>query len=389
MKSFCIMLLLATALPAAAADAATTELAIVQRDILVAAGPASGVPMPQSGEVLPCTYATGKGFHIVCRDAAGNPCVAFMPARDEWGHVTAAAWTHDDTLADHTVRVKIPLPLKRGCILLPRGRKYPVSARDDDSYTLAFSFGGYSQDVVVAKKDAVIEVPPPKTREQLRLERLEARWTRVEDERDRLQEKLSGLDDANARMHELLLELRKADIETATLRIQIEAAGRKQAMLMAHKPTESVAVQGEAKKLLTAVRQKENAVIKLSKTELLAGDLTTLQMRLERVEKDLQDTKVHAVRAGAELGVLENDLDDKRAREEQAALKAEIVKQERRVAARGKKLDLETVKRDRLTELGDRLADLEARNTALAEALRAVAQELAQLRAGEAMPEDK
>ena len=158
---------------------------------------------------------------------------------------------------------------------------------------------------------------------------------------------------------------------------------------MAHKPTESVTVKGEAKKLLTAVRQKENAVIKLSKTELLAGDLTTLQMRLERVEKDLQDTKVHAVRAGAELGVLEDDLDDGRAREEQAALKAEIVKGERQVAGKGKKLGLETVKRDRLTELGGRVADLEARNTALAEALRAVAQELAQLRAGEAKPEDK
>lgn len=384
-----LALVFSAAAAAVAQEQAPARLAIIRHDILLKARSTDPLPAVMNGQVLPCQHVAGEGFHVVCRDAQGRRRIALLPPRDEWGHATAAAWTHDDTLEDHTIRVKIALPLKPGTIFLASGRKLPVVAQDDDCYTLGLSFGGYSRAVRVARQDVQIEVPPVKSPEEIRLEQMESRWDRASGERDALQERLTDLEDANQRMHELVLELRDAETETGALRIRIDAAVRKQAMLVDHKPTDSDAVKEEQARLLAAVRQKEDTEINGARSELLVGDLKTLHRQLERAEQKLQDAKVHVARTGTQLGVLEKAVQDDGTREERAALEAEVVGKEGMVAAKETTLLVESGKRDQLAELAARIAALEERNTELAEALRAVAEELERLRAGGVPAQDK
>ena len=381
MRAFCLITV-TLFLPWAAIDAGPVQMAVLQRDIYVPDTGTGPLPLLRASQVLPCLHVSTEGFHVVCRDAKGTARVGLLPKRDEWGHVSASDWTHDDTLSGGTVRVRFALPMKPGSIRLAAGDKWPVLRADDTSCTLGFAVGGLVREINVANADVVIETPPRKSAEQVRLERLETRLSTVTKRRDELQEQFAALDAANARMHEMVLEMRDAEMETARLRVQVDAARRKQDMLLAHKPADSDAVKEEARKLLNAVKQQEKTAIRLAKAELLGGDLKTLHEELDRTEERIQEAKVRLTRAHAELAVLEKQLQDTQAAEEQAALRADIVKAERQVAFRTENLKHETTKRDRLATLTAQIEALRAKSQQLAEQIRAIAEEIAQLRAG-------
>jgi len=110
----------------------------------------------KSGQEYVCLAKTETGYNVLISTDGRND-VAFVPFRDEWGHVTADTSDNDLVLPNNTIRIKTPIKLGSGYILLKEGSRYPVSSVEKDDYIVNYEVQGFSAKITVKQSDVVFE----------------------------------------------------------------------------------------------------------------------------------------------------------------------------------------------------------------------------------------
>jgi hypothetical protein len=220
-----------------AGSAQEERIAVMRRDVFVPELAVAARATFAPGEIAVCIDWTEAGCYVLCRDAAGEPCVGFVPQRTEWGHVSVVSWRHDLSVPPGHVRMLTQARAQPGAIPLKAGAEYPLIADGGETLRVRFAAGELTREVEIAAADAAVTVrtaakPPAPTRE----ERREADLARAEAQTKKLRADLCAADKQRARLAGLVERAQLADIENARLTAETEAARLTYRRLAAWKP---------------------------------------------------------------------------------------------------------------------------------------------------------
>ena len=354
------LLILSTAI--ADETAPVLGYAVMRRDRAIPEKGEHKFPMPPKGTILYSPKASATGYLVVWDDTEGEPRMAVLPFRDQYGRATAKAWLYDAGMETNTVEVRIPMPLRLGYIPLMRGRKYSIIASDADSYTLRYDFHGLARTITIDSDEAVVELPPPPERDprKLREKEIEKLLERAKAEEKELQERLAKSKENARRVGMLLKQIGKAGTEKKRLLAEIAKSEASYNKLLGYEPVTAETAEAIAAELAKISKRHGELAAKLEVGGIEADALKVLYTLLIRIDADLEQLKTDVTAKLAEIQGLVSHYEDKEAKEEREKVR-EFLRQAREQLS-GYQVQVKHLEtqREMLTNLYEQLAAAEA-----------------------------
>ena len=385
MKPF-LVIILATAVAAcswAAESSPAAKVAVMQNDIVVPDPDPAALPRVQAGDLMSAIRVTDSGYEVVYRDSRGQNVPAFLPFRDEWGHITAGAWTHDLSLSNHTIRIKTSVPLRPLHLRLHAGEKYAVASSDGDTITMLYqAAGGCPVAISIPADAAVLEDVPGQVLgpAEARKRQLEVSLAQRQAEEAQLQEKNRQASDDNARLLALLKQVNEAEVACAVLKAQVAKNDEIRQQLVRYTPETRKAQDQGGQDLAKVVQQQAAPSAKASTLDMEKAGLENVRKELLKSDVELEGLKAKAGRARSELDALVAHLADPAVNAEKEKLRSTLQAEARKEATAAGAVGKSERQRDVQKSFQDQIESVREETAKLQTAIDALTKEIDQLR---------
>ncbi|MGQ9661675.1 MAG: hypothetical protein ACUVWX_04950 [Kiritimatiellia bacterium] len=284
------------------------RMGVIKSSLVIPDPGGASLPKLSERQVLPCLRALDNGFLVGCRDAEGKARVAFLPLRDEWGHVSARAPLYDPASPSNTVQILNPLPLRPGWMPLGKGETYPVVSSDAKGHTILVSFAGFDYEVVVPGGELEL-LPPPKPetdpvklREQELVQLLEKSGTELAELRKRLESVRTAAD----RLTMLNRDLAATELEKNRVKSEIlKAESVCKELLAANPAPQQAALVALLEQTRKFVERQADLEAGIKRIGLEIEPLRSVRKQLTALEGEVEKVQALALARNAELAALQ------------------------------------------------------------------------------------
>jgi hypothetical protein len=362
-------------------EQAPLGMAVMKQDVSFSDKGRAAFPAPEPRQVLSCARITDQGYMVLCQDAEGNPRMACLPLRDEWGHIAARTWLYEPSLEANTIMVQIPLALEPGSFVLARGERYPVLATNETAYTVRYTFEYYCRTVDIARASADVK-PIEKDPAKIQESNLDTALVQHRDNAEGLRKRLQSFEESNARVLGLLKQLNETELEIDRLRADVVKAQTIRQALMEYQPETKALRETQAEQVekTTRLQGKFSATRLLS--QLDADALKNVQAQVQNAELEVERAKTQAMKSRSELSAVIAFQTDAAVEKDKEALKEELNQAGQELAAKSRQQQLVQSSRDLLQILRLEIEQILAENKQLTESVDRIAKEIEILRKG-------